>query len=93
MVYLVFGLKARVLADREECALDDSDERALEVAMRKMSLSARAHDRILKGRGRRRIWTVRHALRPDMLPKPCNIEVSLAITAPNGPEAPEAGGY
>jgi magnesium chelatase family protein len=39
-------LPARVL--RKLCALDDSGERTLEMAMRRMSLSARAHDRILK---------------------------------------------
>ena len=33
---------------RKLCALDDSGERTLEMAMRRMSLSARAHDRILK---------------------------------------------
>jgi len=33
---------------RKLCALDDSGERTLEIAMRRMSLSARAHDRILK---------------------------------------------
>ena len=33
---------------RKQCALDDSGERTLEMAMRRMSLSARAHDRILK---------------------------------------------
>lgn len=33
---------------RKECALDESGERTLEMAVRKMSLSARAHDRILK---------------------------------------------
>ena len=33
---------------RKLCALDDSGERTLELAMRRMSLSARAHDRILK---------------------------------------------
>jgi len=35
-------------AVRKLCALDDSGERTLEMAMRRMSLSARAHDRILK---------------------------------------------
>ena len=30
------------------CALDDAGERTLEMAVRRMSLSARAHDRILK---------------------------------------------
>jgi magnesium chelatase family protein len=33
---------------RKDCALDESGERTLEMAMRRMSLSARAHDRILK---------------------------------------------
>ena len=33
---------------RELCKLDPAGERTLELAVRKMSLSARAHDRILK---------------------------------------------
>jgi magnesium chelatase family protein len=33
---------------REVCRLDDAGERTLEMAMRRMGLSARAHDRILK---------------------------------------------
>jgi magnesium chelatase family protein len=33
---------------REVCLLDDAGERTLEMAMRRMGLSARAHDRILK---------------------------------------------
>jgi magnesium chelatase family protein len=33
---------------RRQCALDETGERTLELAMRRMSLSARAHDRILK---------------------------------------------
>ena len=33
---------------RQQCALDDSGERTLEMAVRRMGLSARAHDRILK---------------------------------------------
>ena len=33
---------------RKLCALDDSGERTLEMAVRRMGLSARAHDRILK---------------------------------------------
>jgi magnesium chelatase family protein len=33
---------------RRLCALDETGERTLEMAMRRMSLSARAHDRILK---------------------------------------------
>jgi magnesium chelatase family protein len=33
---------------RNQCALDEAGERTLEMAMRRMSLSARAHDRILK---------------------------------------------
>jgi magnesium chelatase family protein len=33
---------------RKLCRLDDAGERTLEMAVRKMGLSARAHDRILK---------------------------------------------
>jgi len=33
---------------RKLCALDDSGERTLEMAVRRMGFSARAHDRILK---------------------------------------------
>jgi len=33
---------------RQQCALDATGERTLEMAMKRMSLSARAHDRILK---------------------------------------------
>jgi magnesium chelatase family protein len=33
---------------RELCALDESGERTLEMAVKRMSLSARAHDRILR---------------------------------------------
>ncbi len=33
---------------RKLCALDDAGERTLEMAVRRMGLSARAHDRILK---------------------------------------------
>jgi magnesium chelatase family protein len=33
---------------RRECGLDETGERTLEMAIRRMSLSARAHDRILK---------------------------------------------
>ena len=33
---------------RQQCALDETGERTLEMAMKRMSLSARAHDRILK---------------------------------------------
>ena len=33
---------------RKQCELDDSGERTLEMAVRRMGLSARAHDRVLK---------------------------------------------
>ena len=39
-------IPARLL--RKHCALDDAGERTLEMAVRRMGLSARAHDRILK---------------------------------------------
>jgi magnesium chelatase family protein len=39
-------LPARLI--RSLCALDDAAERTLEMAVRRMGLSARAHDRILK---------------------------------------------
>ncbi len=39
-------LPSRML--RKLCALDDAGERTLELAMRRLALSARAHDRILK---------------------------------------------
>lgn len=35
-------------AIRDCCALDDAGERTLEMAVRRLGLSARAHDRILK---------------------------------------------
>ena len=44
--YINSRMPARMI--RKQCALDDSGERTLEMAMRRMSLSARAHDRILK---------------------------------------------
>jgi magnesium chelatase family protein len=33
---------------RQFCALDDAGERTLEMAVRRMNLSARAHDRVLR---------------------------------------------
>jgi magnesium chelatase family protein len=44
--YINARMPARMI--RKQCALDESGERTLEIAMRRMSLSARAHDRILK---------------------------------------------
>ncbi len=44
--YYNSAMPARVV--RKLCALDDSGERTLEMAVRRMGLSARAHDRILK---------------------------------------------
>lgn len=43
-------INARIPSNRirKICALDDAGERTLEMAVRKMGLSARAHDRILK---------------------------------------------
>jgi magnesium chelatase family protein len=44
------GYNSRLPASavRNVCALDDAGERTLEMAVRRMGLSARAHDRILK---------------------------------------------
>ena len=44
------GYNSRLPASavRKVCALDDAGERTLEMAVRRMGLSARAHDRILK---------------------------------------------
>ena len=44
--FLNSQMPARLI--RKQCALDDAGERTLEMAVRKMGLSARAHDRILK---------------------------------------------
>jgi magnesium chelatase family protein len=44
--YVNSRMPARMI--RKQCALDDTGERTLEMAMRRLSLSARAHDRILK---------------------------------------------
>jgi magnesium chelatase family protein len=44
--YYNADIPARAL--RKLCALDDAGERTLEMAVRRMGLSARAHDRILK---------------------------------------------
>ncbi len=44
--YYNSGMPSRMI--RKQCALDESGERTLEMAVRRMGLSARAHDRILK---------------------------------------------
>jgi len=44
--YYNSAIPARMI--RKHCALDDAGERTLEMAVRRMGLSARAHDRILK---------------------------------------------
>jgi magnesium chelatase family protein len=44
--FLNSGMPSRLI--RKQCALDEAGERTLEMAVRKMGLSARAHDRILK---------------------------------------------
>ena len=44
--YYNSGIPARMI--RKICALDEAGERTLEMAVRRMGLSARAHDRILK---------------------------------------------
>jgi len=44
--YYNAAIPARMI--RKICALDDAGERTLEMAVRRMGLSARAHDRILK---------------------------------------------
>jgi magnesium chelatase family protein len=65
---------------RKICALDDAGERTLEMAVRRMGLSARAHDRILKVArtiadlgGLEGVW-------PSTLRKRCSIAAWTAIT-------------
>ena len=68
---------------RKQCVLDDSGERTLEIAMRKLSLSARAHDRILKVArlpAPSPTSTARAASPPNILRKLFSIAVWIAIT-------------
>jgi len=44
----VYSMQIPVRLLRKLCRLDEAGERTLEMAVRKMGLSARAHDRILK---------------------------------------------
>ena len=65
---------------RSVCALDEPGERTLEMAVRKMGLSARAHDRILKGPGQWRTWEAPKQSRPSMSRRPWATAASTAIT-------------
>ena len=69
---------------RKRCALDDAGERTLEMAVRKMGLSARTHDRILKVAAPSPIWMSRKLSRPSTWAKPCNTEASIVITGAEG---------
>ncbi len=65
---------------RKLCALDEAGERTLEMAVRRMGLSARAHDRILKLARTIADLGESKPSPPNMSPKPCSIAASTAIT-------------
>ena len=71
-------IPARLL--RKYCALDEAGERTLEMAVRRMGLSARAHDRILKLARTMPIWLSPRRCRPSIWRKPCSIAASTGIT-------------
>ena len=64
---------------RKQCALDDSGERTLEMAVRRMGLSARAHDRVLKVARTVADLAVRRRSQRSMWRKRYSIAASIAI--------------
>jgi magnesium chelatase family protein len=68
---------------RKQCALGDAGERTLEMAVRKMGLSARAHDRILKVA--RTVADLGHSetVSAKHVAEACSIAVWTAITEHN----------
>jgi hypothetical protein len=65
---------------RQQCRLDSSGERRLEMTMRRMGFSARAHDRILKVARPIADLDESNRFRQNTWRKPCNTEVWIGIT-------------
>jgi hypothetical protein len=71
---------------RTLCALDDAGARALELAVRKMGLSARAHDRILKvARTLRRDALGRAQIGDGTWPRRCSTGAWIGTTGRKAP--------
>ncbi len=65
---------------RKLCALDEAGERTLEMAVRRMGFSARAHDRILKvARTIADLDQIGTVCPPSTLPRRCSIAAWTAI--------------
>jgi hypothetical protein len=64
---------------RSLCTLDDAGERTLEMAVRRMGLSARAHDRILKLGAPSPTWANPKQSPPSTSRRRCNMELGSQL--------------